>query len=350
MVLDTEIVEIKDDNTVKVWEKYHNSGMEDLIGKYHLCKVLFSLYKLGLINRFKESGCLDVSNAKIDGLDSYLLENLFLYLIFYDILKKEDNKYYLTDLGKLLLEDVSIAQLGFYVEAYGEITSKISSLISGEDVYGENINRDGEALGKHCATLFHQFHTSTVLYALQNIKASYILDLGCGGGQFLIDACLRDQNLRGIGLDISKSAIEFACTQSDKNGLSNRLKFVVGNAFSPDTWPKVCYEADVLCATGVLHEHFRDGESAVINLLNTFASIFKRNHYKAFILGEPELYYDNKDNDLDLFLVHIFTKQGFPRNYKEWLKLFEKTNFQCRKVFRRSNAGPRFSFFDLIPV
>lgn len=345
----TEVVEIKDDDTIESWRRYRKSGMESLIGGYHLCTVLFSLYKLGLTDTFRSNDGVDLSK-NINGLNTYLLDQLCVYLQSCDVLKKTDNKYYLTKIGEFIFEDIAVAQLGFYLEAYGDVTSKIHSLITGESVYGRNITRDGKALGEHCATLFHQFHTSTVLHALREIEANYILDLGCGGGQFLIDACLRNPDLRGIGLDISEEAIEFARIQSSRNGLSNRLEFVVGDAFSPDLWPKICYEADVLCATGVLHEHFRDGESSVINLLNTFASIFKENNYKAFILGEPELYYDNQDNDSDLFLVHIFTKQGFPRNYKEWLKLFEKTNFRCRKVFRRSDAGPRFSFFDLIPI
>jgi len=344
----TEIIEIKDNNTIESWKRYRKSHMENLIGGYHLCNVLFCFYKLNLIDKFKSKNGVSLSKD-INGLNDYLLDHLCLYLQSCDVLKKEDNRYYLTKTGELLFDDIAIAQLGFYLEAYGDVTSKIPSLITGECIYGKDIMRDGKALGKHCATLFHQFHTPTVLQALREIKANYILDLGCGGGQFLIDACLRNPDLRGVGLDISEEVIDFARIQSSRNGLSNRLEFVVGDAFSPALWPKICYEADVLCATGTFHEHFRDGENSVISLLNTFASIFKKNSYKAFILGEPELYYDNKDNDSDLLLVHIFTKQGLPRNYKEWLKIFEKTDFKCRKIFRHSDAGPRFSFFDLIP-
>lgn len=348
-VVTTEIVEIKDESTIESWRRYRKSGMENLIGSYNLCSVLFSLYKLKLIDNFRSKDGIDLFKD-IHGLNFYLLNNICVYLQSCNVLKKENNKYYLTEEGGFLFDDISIAQLGFYLEAYGNVVSKIHSLVSGESVYGQDITRDGRALGEHCATLFRQFHTSTVLHALKEIEAKYILDLGCGGGQFLIDACLKNPDLRGVGLDVSEEAIDFARIQSSRNDLSNRLEFVVGDAFSPESWPKICYEADVLCATGVLHEHFRDGEDSVINLLNKFSSIFKENNYKAFILGEPEIYYDNKDNDSDLFLIHIFTKQGFPRNYKEWLKLFEKTNFKCRKIFRRSDAGPRFSFFDLIPA
>lgn len=107
----------------------------------------------------------------------------------------------------------------------------------------------------------------------------------------LIDACLRDPSLTGVGLDISAPAIEEANELCIKYNLTNRLTFVVGDAFQPDSWSEECRKADVICAVGVIHEHFRDGEQAVINILNTYAKSMK-NKCKRFILGEPEIRYD----------------------------------------------------------
>jgi hypothetical protein len=95
-----------------------------------------------------------------------------------------------------------------------------------------------------------------------------------------------------------------------------------------------------------VHEHFRHGEAAVISILNTYGDILQSRD-RVFILGEPELRYDRVKNDVDLFLVHIFTAQGFPRHREEWLALFARTRLRCRAVYTRPYAGPRFNFFVL---
>jgi SAM-dependent methyltransferase len=340
-----KIVNFDDPAIADTWRDYHASGMPGLLGSYHLCQALFAFVRTGMLEKVKQHG-----NAPevvlVSGLDTHLAKHLLHYLVIRGILEVKDDNYHLTEQGKLLTADIALAQLGFYVEAYGPVTHRMSELLTGQALYATDVLRNGEALGEHCATLFHTYHTSIVLKALEGLNANCILDLGCGGGRFLVDACNQQPTLRGVGLDISPGAIAFANNLCASENLSDRLEFVVGDAFKPESWPAVCHQADVLCAVGVLHEHFRDGEEAVIEILNTYAGLLQ-NGVKSLILGEPELYYDDQENDADLFLIHIFTMQGFPRRRELWLKLFERTKLRCRRVLTRPTAGPRFNFFDL---
>lgn len=318
--------------------------MIELISHYNLAKVLTALYKSGLIGELKAQEPIKIE--KIKGFNQYLLSHLVRYLSIHGLLTVNENGYYLTGKGKAVLSDESIAQLCFYSEAYDTVTSNIDKFLTNQLTYGRDLIRDGKSLGVHCDTLFKEYHTETVLEALQNLECKKILDIGCGGGQFLIDACKKSQ-VMGIGLDISEPAIAYANESAQKNNLKERLHFVVGDAFDLSTWTDECFKAEILTGTGVVHEHFRDGEIAVINILNTYSQLLSERGFKAIILGEPELRYDLIKSDSDLYLVHIFTAQGFPRHREEWLDLFQKTKLKCEDVYTRMTAGPRFNFFVL---
>lgn len=328
------------------WEEVESSGMLQVISHYNLALALTAIYQVGLHKKLNQGQQLDYATAT-EGLNPKLTARLLHYLSVHGLIHITAEHYQVTPRGRAMLSEPALAQLGFYTESYGPIVSQIAALLEQTVVYGDGVERDGRALGEHCATLFREYHTNTMLKAMADIKGEKILDLGCGGGQFLVDACEKSATLQGIGLDNSAPAIDFARRLAIETGLTERLDFVVGDAFNLNSWPEEAFSADVLCAHGVLHEHFRDGEEAVIHILNTYAELLKGN-FKAFVLGEPELRYDLEKSDSDLYLIHIFTAQGFPRRREEWLKVIDRSNLKCVNIYTRPNAGPRFNFFELV--
>ncbi|GAA2922993.1 hypothetical protein GCM10020221_18860 [Streptomyces thioluteus] len=82
-----------------------------------------------------------------------------------------------------------------------------------------------------------------MLQAMQGRKVKRMLDVGCGGGQLIVDACLRDPSLTGVGIDIDRNAIAWANDLARRSGVADRVEFVVGDAFAPKTWPAVCTES-----------------------------------------------------------------------------------------------------------
>jgi SAM-dependent methyltransferase len=343
----TEYVELRDPGPEASWRQFRDSGMDEIIAQYHLARALSTLAQTGMASRL--FGRPSMVDQVIEGFNPHIARHLLRFLEVHGVVILEENSMVaLTERGKQLFSEMSLAQLGFYLEAYGPVTDRLVSLLRSDSEYGVDVQRDGAALGRHCATLFHELHTDTVLTAMAGMGAESILDLGCGGGQFLVDAAKQDESLRGIGLDISPEVIAVAKDLAEREGVADRVRFVVGDAFRPTDWPQACREADAICAHGVLHEHFRDGEDAVIRILDVYAALLRQG-MKGFILGEPEIRYDVKDSDADLYLVHILTKQGFPRYREEWLSLFERSQLRCRRVLYRPDAGPRFNFFDLVP-
>lgn len=342
----TKVHKLNDIKRNRSWNDVESTGIIDIIRNYHLAKVLTALYRANIIEKIKSDEPIKTEN--FPECNSYLLGHLFHYLSIHDIFTVDDNgDYYLTEKGRGLLSDPGIAHLCFYSEAYADITSNIDKFLTNKASYGKDITRNGKSLGIHCDTLFREYHTASVFEAIKDLDAKKILDIGCGGGQFLVDVCRNSDTLTGVGLDISEPAIVYAKENATQLNLSSRLSFVVADAFDLSTWPQDCFDADILTAAGVIHEHFRDGEQAVIDILNTYAELLKDKGFKAIVLGEPEIRYDLIKSDSDLYLVHIFTAQGFPHYREEWLELFKKTKLKCEDVYTRPFAGPRFNFFVL---
>ncbi|MFF7393269.1 SAM-dependent methyltransferase [Streptomyces scabiei] len=343
---DHRSVELQDEHTEQAWSAYRQSDMPQILDGYHKAVVLAALMRTGVLQRLRE-GRTDLGDL-LGTLDPYFGEKLLRWLSTAGYTRRVEGGYAPTEAGAALLSDTALAQLSFYIEAYGPVTQRIEDLLRGTAHYGRDIQRDGAALGRSCNILFDLYHIDVVLEAFARRSATCALDLGCGAGGFLIEAARRDQQFHGIGLDISEGAIAEASKRAVEAGVAERVSFHVADAFDAATWPAACTRADALFAAGVLHEHFRQGEDAVIEILNRFAAAWSGG-LKSIILGEPELYYDRQDNDSDLDLVHILTLQGFPRRHNGWLDLFPRSDLACRAVYSRRNAGPRFAFYDLVP-
>ncbi|MCP3801903.1 methyltransferase domain-containing protein [Allokutzneria sp. A3M-2-11 16] len=341
-----EVVEFRTGEQLAVWQDFRLSTMPDIISSMHLCHAVFALVESGMLGNLRDGRRLP-EDGLLAGTVERIGTDFLRYLVMREVLELRDTGYFLTRKGELLTSDVSLARLGVYLEAYGSVTSRMSDLLTGKATYGDDVRRDGGPLGKHSATLFSIFHTPVLVEAMRGRGVRRLLDIGCGGGSLLVNACLRDPELTGIGLDVDADAIEEAKRLAEREGIADRLEFVVGDAFAPQEWPEVCLDADGLCIVSALHELFRDGEQAVIDMLNAYAAVLPEQ--KILLVGEPELRYDARDNDDDFFLIHVLTDQGLPRDRAAWLEVFGKTDLECRRIYRRPDAGPRVCFYDLAP-
>ncbi|QFU90210.1 class I SAM-dependent methyltransferase [Amycolatopsis sp. YIM 10] len=339
-----EFVELQDEEQRREWQAFTLSDLPEMISAMHVCHAVRALAETPLRDRLRE-GPRRTADDLLTGLDPDLGAGFLQYLVQRGVLETRGDEFFLTRLGEFLTTDVSLARLGVYVGAYGGVTNRIGDLLTGKATYGVDVVRDGAELGAHCATLFSVFHTPVVLGAMRERGVRRMLDIGCGGGQSIVDACVRDPELTGIGLDIDPGAIEVANDLARRAGVADRVEFVVGDAFAPRTWPEICAEADGLCMMSTLHEHFRNGEQAVVDLLDEIAELFPRQ--KILLVGEPELRYDGRENDDDFFLIHVLTGQGLPRDRSAWLDVFDRSTLRCRRVYSRPGAGPRICFYDL---
>lgn len=342
----TKLHELNSIDSNQSWSNVEKCWIINLISNYQLVKVLTAIYKSWLIKVINKEEVINPDT--IEWYDLYLLKHTFEYLRINWLFTFNSNwNYVITNYGKNLLLDESIAHLCFYSEAYDNVTSNISGLLKNDVKYWSDIERDWKSLGIHCDTLFKKYHMETILKPLNEMGVKKIVDIGCWGWAFLIDLAKNNKNISCIGLDISCPAIKYAQESAQSQNVNNQTLFATADAFDLSTWPEECFSADILCANWVIHEHFRDWDNAVINILNNFSKLIKEKWFKAIILWEPEIRYDLLKSDADLYLVHIFTAQGFPRSRERWLELFEKTELKCENVYTKPDAWPRFNFFVL---
>ncbi|MFJ3090086.1 methyltransferase domain-containing protein [Streptomyces sp. NPDC086838] len=341
-----EILELRDEALIDTWQQFQTSSMPELISAMHLCQILQAVAETGLLDRLRD-GRRSLETGLLDGMNQRVGENILRYLVVRGLLEEWQGSYHFTHRGRLLTSEISLARLGFYVEAYGPVTRRTADLLTGAAVYGEDVHRSNGPLSRHCGTVFAKYYTPIVLEAMRDRGAKRILDLGCGAGQLLVDACLNDPDITGVGLDIAPAAVEVARELARSHGLEDRLEFVVADAFDPSTWPEPCHGVEVISMIGVLHEHFRDGDKAVVDILDAYAGYLTGE--KMLLVGEPEPFYDDRENDSDFFLMHVLTDQGFPVDRKAWATVFDRTGLTCRRVLTRATAGPRMCFYDLVP-
>lgn len=268
------------------------------------------------------------------------------YLAIRGITEQDGDRWRVTDRGRPLLHELPTALLGYYADAYGPVLHAMSGQLTGERPYAAGPHRDSAALGRHCEVLFRSFGTELVRRLAREHRAGAVLDLGCGTGGLVLDLCRDDPGRRAVGLDIAEDALAIGAERARAEGLADRVTFVAADAFRPDTWPRAAYDCDFLVAVGALHEHFRDGEDSVVELLSRYAKLMSEREHGVLLLAEPELLADPAD--ADFFLVHVLTAQGMPRPRDRWLPLFARAGLRCHRLFSAPNTGFRFAYYELL--
>jgi SAM-dependent methyltransferase len=338
-----ESIEIQSAEMQRSWESGRAAQVGEVLDGYYLFHALSA--STGMLKRLRGQDRV-TSDVLLTGLDRELGGHLLRFLEIRGIVQRAGSDgYALTPRGRHLANDVPAAMLGYHAEAYGAVSTKLGALLRGESTYGVDVERDHAALGRHCAELARAFVAPVARTAIERNGARRVLDLGCGDASFLIDLCRDNASLRGIGLEIAPAAVSEARERVAAAGLDDRITIVEGDAFAPSSWPAICREADVCVMVGVLHEHFRAGEQAVVRVLDTYADIFLGPD-RWVLLVEPQLRYDA--SDANFFLIHALTKQGFPRAKDEWLQVIAKSRLECRRALEAPNLPFGFVQYELV--
>lgn len=67
-------------------------------------------------------------------------------------------------------------------------------------------------------------------------KKDMLYDLGCGDGRIVVTAA-KERGARGVGIDLNPKRIEEANANAKEAGVSDRVKFMVGDLFEADFSP-----------------------------------------------------------------------------------------------------------------
>ncbi|WP_395575171.1 SAM-dependent methyltransferase [Streptomyces sp. BK79] len=346
MTADSKSVEVLDDEVQHTWKSVAEAGAGELASSYVLSTAIVGLANSGVADRLSGDWTPLADLAPKPELADRI-GKVLRFLELRGIVESQDDTWRTTERGARLLDEVAESLLGYYVDAYGPVLHDIGGLLNGTRTYGTDVSRDTEALGLRCEVLFRSFGGNLVRDLVRERGARGVLDLGCGTGGLLLDLVRDNPGLRGFGLDIAEDAITYAGRRAAEQGVGDRLSFLVGDAFRPQDWPAEVVEgADFYVAVGALHEHFRDGEAAVVDLLGRYGELLRADRNRTLLLCEPELFVDTED--ANFYLIHVLTEQGFPQPREGWLKVIEAAGLTCKRVFSAPNTAFRFAYYEIV--
>ena len=312
-------------NDLKSWSQSIRNG-------YIRSYVIFALHETGVFNLMKKQKELSVEEISSKcNLNPKLLGGVMNFLYHSDqIISKQNNKFSLTEKGNdWLFTDPVLAMSYGAVGAYSCILTELVPSLRNEKKYGVDFIRKGDLIAKG------SYHTGKgnypwVLDKMKEMGIKKVADLGCGSADVIINLCKSDKNLKGVGIDISKEALEEAEKRIQANGLTERIKLSEGDLYKPETFSNSVKDVDAFNAIMVMHEFLRDGKESVIKM---FKSMKKEFEGKYFFLGEFDCVEDEEYQRMNypdrihyLFyqhMIHPLTNQGLARK-EDWLDIFQQ--------------------------
>ena len=312
-------------NDLKSWSQSIRNG-------YIRSYVIFALHETGVFNLMKKQKELSVEEISSKcNLNPKLLDGVMNFLYHSDqIISKQNNKFSLTEKGNdWLFTDPVLAMSYGAVGAYSCILTELVPSLRNEKKYGVDFIRKGDLIAKG------SYHTGKgnypwVLDKMKEMGIKKVADLGCGSADVIINLCKSDNNLKGVGIDISKEALEEAEKRIQANGLTERIKLSEGDLYKPETFSNSVKDVDAFNAIMVMHEFLRDGKESVIKM---FKSMKKEFEGKYFFLGEFDCVEDEEYQRMNypdrihyLFyqhMIHPLTNQGLARK-EDWLDIFQQ--------------------------
>lgn len=322
-------------NDLKSWSQSIRNGF----ARAHL---LFALHETGVFELLRKGEPLTTEQiAEQCNLDANILDGSLNFFYHADkILIKNDNRFSLSEHGEnwLFTNTVLTMSYGLVGAASCLYTELVPCLRKGKK-YGVDFERRGDLVAKG------SYYTSCgnypwIISELKRLGVKSVADMGCGAAKVLIDFCKIDPDIKGVGLDISPEALAEARHNIEQEGLSERIALVEADLAEPEKYSEKLKDVDALNAIMVLHEFLRDGEEAVIKLLQELKKEFSGRY---LFLGELNPltdeeyqnipYYDRIHMLCNQYITHHVTGgQALLTKKEQWLSIFKKAGIEVHKV------------------
>lgn len=299
---------------------------------------------LRFLATLEEVGVLDLLRKTPDGLsadelafqlslEKKLLEPVCDFATLNSsIIERKHDKYILNQIPKRLQNRIA------FLLAYEPVFSNLARLLKKEFTYGKDISRNGKYL-QNSSALYNEAAWQTVLEFVNKKNYKFIIDLGCGSGEFLIEAAKKLPHIKAIGIDIDGETVQVAQTHATISGLTDRVSIIKGDARKPE-FTLQAYKKETgpseICFVGITlwHEFLTDDETFLCDLLQKYGQLFPGSGFVAVEydglsydelarLPQPDRTYASIYQ-----LVHPLTNQGMPKPRVFWQALFKKAGIE----------------------
>ena len=311
--------------------KARRAAWEDTLSVHFTTRCFQTLLNVGLLGHMAKQGAVAVREyAAENDLDPDLLaavcESLFARCI---LQKAGPDRYSLDERGRFLVEN-DLSRGWFYLcYGYENVLYNLEPMLRKQMKYGTDLKRDGKyvALGSGLASKAFAFPLA--IEKLRATGAKRVLDIGCGDGAFLRDACRAIPGLTAVGLDLSPEAVDFGTLEIGRENLADRVVLHCGDARRlPDFRDKVA-GVDAGATFYVLHE-LCDGKenTSAVAFLKAFREALPGVpfHIMETIRPTAEEMRARPGPAIEYFLFHDLSGQR-PVSRETWKSIFERAGY-----------------------
>lgn len=323
-----------------------------MIYGYQLSMTIGVFARLRLADIIQD-GAMSVDEiASRSNTDRNALERLLLYLVDFDILSNNVDKYSLNEVSQFLTSNhpesyqriAALPTYNWHWRAWGEL---LHGVIAGVTPF-EKANDEPffEYLAKHPedAEYFNQLMGShgevenAIAIALNISGNSTVIDVGGGRGLLVAELLKRNSDLKGVVCDL-ESTRALALQTFEQEGLETRATFHVGNFF--DSVPR----GDYLVLKWILHDWNDNKAVEILKKCREAIAPQGRIFLVEYVNPENRSNPTNRTLDITMFV----STGGKERSLDEFEKLLSKSGFVLASS-RAVDSKLPFSIIEGVPV
>ena len=305
-----------------------------LVSDAYLAQVLVALWDSGLYEYLREHGRIEIIGVAEElNLEPSVLRSLIDYLVGWGILAPEGEWFVLSKKGHPYWNYITRGVLTAHLAGYNQLLTNLGPLLRKEiSLSDPRLDRSGRLVASGSGyALLGSGTIPWILKLIKQIGGTYVMDIGCGAGDFLIQLALRWENGAGIGIDMNAEAIAEAGANAELCGVSDRLTFHHAK-LSAAPMPidsGILEKVDTLTAMYLLHEFAgRGGADAITAAISQLGKQFpgrkllmlegERADPAALFAAPPRTF-----AQLDYSFIHPLSRQGPLRTAAEWEEIIK---------------------------
>ncbi len=305
-----------------------------MVSEVYLAQVLIALWDSGFYEYVRKHERVEAGRCCEElGFEPSIFNELMNYLVGRGIFEPVEGGLQLSEKGRPYWNYVTRGVLTANVGGYNQLLVHLGPLVRGEMTLDDRrLDRDGRLVGVGANyTLLGSGTVPWVARVINELGGKFVLDVGCGGGLFLVHLALKWPGGGGVGIDMDGGAIEAAKTNAADYGVSDRVEFRQAKLSpEPIDLPRETIEkVDVVTAMYVLHEFGGVGGPELISKM--IGWIKKQFPGRKLILAEgtradPVAMCKNPPAtyaQLDYSFFHPLSRQGPLRTPEEWKGIIE---------------------------
>jgi flavin-dependent dehydrogenase len=320
--------------------------------RYVETQMLFHVNQVGVLNYLHSKGASSVQDiADKLNLSARVLDPVLDYLQgVSDVLARDgDGRYFLSNFGQAVIDRFAgskadgtrqINMFDVRVGCYGPVWSRLTDMLRGDSVYGQDFVREGRFAEDGVLKLSGKFWPA-LERVVETLKVDCALEVGLTT-DLLSRLHSRWPSMRLIGLDRNDTTLRMASDRfrSSTTEKMQNADWIVGDFFKPETWVNRI-DPTIRSGRGLIyslhfHEFMAEGQEAVVALLRKLRAVFPGWHVVA--LEQPILPDSSRSQVGDVewlyaksnVLIHHLIGNGRILTTQDWRRLAESAG--CRVV------------------